>query len=149
MKTLTLALFAVVSSAALAATPKTAPAAPAASAFVLGGDPKKGEATFKTMCASCHGDSGKGDGAAAAALNPKPADFTDPARAAAATDEYIYKMVKDGGAANGKSPLMVAWGPALGDDAKVRDVAAYVRTLSKGKAAAPAAAAPAAKKAGK
>ena len=116
-----------------------------AAGFELGGDPKKGAETFKTMCASCHGETGKGDGAAAAALNPKPANFTDPARAASVTDEYVYKMIKDGGAANGKSPLMVAWGPALGD-AKVRDVAAYVRSLAP-KAAAPAA--PAAKDAGK
>ena len=129
----TFALAALLGSAlvfAAAPKPAAAPAAPAAPAFVLGGDAAKGETTYKTMCAPCHGDKGKGDGAAAATLNPKPADFTDPARAASATDEYIYKMVKDGGAANGKSPLMVAWGPVLGDDAKVRDVAAFVRKVS-------------------
>jgi mono/diheme cytochrome c family protein len=27
-------------------------------------------------CTACHGDSGKGDGPGAAALNPKPADWT-------------------------------------------------------------------------
>lgn len=99
--------------------------------FVLGGTPANGQVTFKTYCNSCHGDTGAGDGPASAALTPKPANFTDPKHAAEVTDEYIYKMVKDGGAANGKSPLMVAWGPVLGDDAKVRDVAAYVRTLAK------------------
>jgi cytochrome c553 len=110
-----------------------------AAGFELGGDAAKGAETFKTMCASCHGEKGKGDGAAAAALNPKPANFTDPVRAASVTDEYVYKMIKDGGAANGKSPLMVAWGPTLGD-AKVRDVAAYVRSLApKAAPAAPAA----------
>jgi len=111
-----------------------------AAGFELGGDAAKGAETYKTMCASCHGDTGKGDGAAAAALNPKPANFQDAARAAQVTDEYVYKMIKDGGAANGKSPLMVAWGPALGDS-KVRDVAAYVRSLApKAAPAAPAAA---------
>ncbi len=115
--------------AAPAAAAKAAPAAPAGK-FELKGDAAKGEVTFKTMCAACHGETGKGDGAAAAALNPKPADFTDAKRAAAATDEYVYKMVKDGGAANGKSPMMTPWGPVLNDDQKVRDVAAYVRTLS-------------------
>jgi mono/diheme cytochrome c family protein len=99
--------------------------------FVLGGTPANGQVTFKTYCNSCHGDSGAGDGPAAVSLNPKPANFTDAKHAAEVTDEYIYKMVKDGGAANGKSPYMVAWGPMLGDDAKVRDVAAYVRSLSK------------------
>jgi len=99
--------------------------------FVLGGDPVKGEATYKTLCISCHGEKGTGDGAAAVALNPKPADFTDTKHAAEVTDEYVYKMIKDGGAANGKSPLMVAWGAVIGDDAKIRDVAAYVRAFSK------------------
>ena len=58
--------------------------------------------------------------------------------AAEVTDEYVYKMVKDGGAANGKSPLMVAWGSVIGDDAKLRDVAAYVRAFSKPAKPAPA-----------
>lgn len=125
MKRLSAAVLLLASTAALA------------EGFVLGGDARKGAETYKTMCVSCHGETGKGDGAAAAALNPKPANFTDPARAASVTDEYVYKMIKDGGSANGKSALMVAWGPALGD-AKVRDVAAYVRSLAP-KAAAPAA----------
>lgn len=116
-------IFSLAGSAALAAAP--------ASAFVLGGDPVKGEAIYKTYCVTCHGDTGEGNGSASGALDPKPANFTDKKRAAAATDEYIYKMVKNGGAANGKSPYMVAWGPALGDDQKIRDVASYVRTFSK------------------
>ncbi len=107
-------------------------------AFVLGGDPAKGEATYKTLCIACHGEKGAGDGAASAALNPKPANFTDVKHAAEVTDEYVYKMVKDGGAANGKSPLMVAWGSVIGDDAKLRDVAAYVRAFSKPAKPAPA-----------
>jgi len=36
---------------------------------------KTGGDLFKANCASCHGDQGKGDGLAAAALNPKPRNF--------------------------------------------------------------------------
>jgi mono/diheme cytochrome c family protein len=36
----------------------------------------KGKELYKTNCASCHGDNGTGDGAAAAMLNPKPRNFT-------------------------------------------------------------------------
>lgn len=36
-----------------------------------------GKKTFTTVCASCHGNEGKGDGAAGVALNPKPRNFHD------------------------------------------------------------------------
>jgi mono/diheme cytochrome c family protein len=35
----------------------------------------RGKSLFATHCASCHGDRGKGDGPAAKALDPKPADL--------------------------------------------------------------------------
>ena len=37
----------------------------------------KGKSLFGVNCASCHGDTGHGDGPAAAALNPKPRNFTE------------------------------------------------------------------------
>ncbi|HZY38300.1 MAG TPA: c-type cytochrome, partial [Mucilaginibacter sp.] len=40
---------------------------------------KDAKVIYITNCAPCHGDKGKGDGPAAAALNPKPADHTSPA----------------------------------------------------------------------
>ncbi|MCU0701176.1 MAG: cytochrome c [Myxococcaceae bacterium] len=133
------------------AKPADAKPADAKAAFKITGDAAKGQVKFKELCVSCHGEKGAGDGAAAAALNPKPANFTDAKRAAEVTDEYIYNMIKEGGAANGKSALMASWKGAL-NEAQLMDVAAYVRSLSKGGAAAPApAAAPAkdAKPAGK
>lgn len=36
---------------------------------------KSGKNIFVTMCASCHGEDGKGDGPGAAALNPPPRNF--------------------------------------------------------------------------
>ncbi|MCO4781626.1 MAG: cytochrome c [Candidatus Cloacimonetes bacterium] len=35
----------------------------------------KGKTAYENTCASCHGNTGKGDGMAAAALNPKPRNF--------------------------------------------------------------------------
>lgn len=99
--------------------------------FKIAGDVSKGAPLFQTYCAACHGATGAGDGAAAAALNPKPRALSDKAYMGAMTDRHLFDVIKNGGAAVGKSPLMVAWGPVLGDDQKVQDVAAFVRTLAK------------------
>ena len=37
---------------------------------------KTGKTLYQAYCSPCHGDKGKGDGPAAASLNPKPADHT-------------------------------------------------------------------------
>ena len=116
-----------------------------ADGFVLNGDAAKGAEKFKMLCVSCHGEKGDGKGPAGAALNPKPTNFTDAANADRLTDEYVYKVVKDGGAANGRSPLMVAWGPTMKDD-ELRNVVAYVQKFKPAKPAAPAKATPPAKK---
>ena len=39
-------------------------------------DVAAGKAKYDTICASCHGATGKGDGLAAVALTPKPADLS-------------------------------------------------------------------------
>ncbi len=94
------------------------------------GDLAKGKATFEQICASCHGPSGKGDGPAAAALSPKPRDLTDKNYVSGLKDDYIKKLVKEGGQAVGKSPLMPPMGSAL-KDTDIENVIAYVRSLGK------------------
>ena len=63
---------------------------------------------FESRCAACHGTSGRGDGPGAAALNPKPRNYTDKAWQASVDDERIKKTILYGGAAVGKSPIMPA-----------------------------------------
>jgi len=86
---------------------------------------------FQTVCATCHGTTGEGDGPGSAALDPKPANFTDPAFWAGKTDEELIKAIRDGGASVGKSALMPAWG-ALYDQEKAEKLLAYLKTLNKG-----------------
>ncbi len=59
-----------------------------------------------TACAACHGAEGKGDGVTAAALDPKPRDFSDAAWQDAVNDDHLRKVIVEGGPAVGLSPLM-------------------------------------------
>ena len=72
---------------------------------------------------------GCGDGPLSASLDPKPAKHCDGNYMNALTDEYLFQVVKQGGAAVGKSPLMAPWGGTL-TDAQIRDVVAFVRSLA-------------------
>jgi len=75
---------------------------------------------FATVCATCHGKGGQGDGPAAQALNPKPRNYTDKAWQASVKDEEIKKIILEGGMAVGKSPVMPAQ-PQLTDKPDVLD----------------------------
>jgi hypothetical protein len=51
---------------------------------------------------------GKGDGVAAATLNPHPRDFTDRGWQGSVNIAHIEKVISNGGPSVGKSPLMPA-----------------------------------------
>jgi mono/diheme cytochrome c family protein len=100
------------------------------------GDAAAGKSTFETLCATCHGTTGKGDGPAGAALNPPPRDFstgdfkydTDK-DGKPGSDADLAAIIKNGAAAYGGSPLMAPWGHL--SDADIQNVVAYVRSLKK------------------
>ena len=94
------------------------------------GNVTKGKSLFDKNCVSCHGAGGKGDGVAAASLNPKPKDLTDKTLMAGLKDEQLIDAIKKGGGAVGKSPLMPPFGAALKDQ-DVQDVVAFIRSLVK------------------
>ena len=94
------------------------------------GNAEKGKGLFAQYCVACHGPTGKGDGPAAAALTPKPTDFTNRAYMAGLKDQYLFDLIQKGGAALGKSPLIPPFGSKL-KDGEIRDVIAYLRTLAK------------------
>jgi mono/diheme cytochrome c family protein len=57
----------------------------------------KGKNIFTTVCISCHGEGGKGDGPAGSALNPKPQNFTSKDGWKNGTKvSQIYKTLQDG-----------------------------------------------------
>ena len=89
----------------------------------------RGEGNYVTYCAACHGPRGDGDGPLAALLDPQPAHHSDAASMSAFSDEQLFRVIKDGGLAVGKSPQMGAWGETLSDQ-NIRDLVAYVRSLA-------------------
>lgn len=93
------------------------------------GDPEEGKEKYAVYCASCHGITGEGDGPAAAALAVKPTDLTDGEDLNAESDEFLFKVIKEGGVGVGKSPLMAAWGGQL-EDEEIWDLVSYIRTLA-------------------
>jgi mono/diheme cytochrome c family protein len=94
------------------------------------GDAAKGKATFQQSCGGCHGPTGKADGPMGAALNPKPKDLSEKTYNASMKEDYLTKLIKEGGPAVGKSPLMPKMGGTL-KDSDVADVIAFLRSLAK------------------
>src|SRR5688572_8815893 len=65
-------------------------AAPAPAPAVAAGTPAEEAASmFRTVCATCHGPEGRGNGPAASNMNPKPRDYTDAAWQASVNDEEL------------------------------------------------------------
>ncbi len=94
-----------------------------------GPDPAAGKVTYNKTCAMCHGQTGKGDGPTAAVLNPKPRNHTDGAYMNTLKDDYLFRIIKEGGTSVGKSQLMPAWAAQIKDN-EIHNVVAYIRTLA-------------------
>ncbi|MGA9750735.1 MAG: cytochrome c [Acidobacteriota bacterium] len=87
--------------------PSASPAGGAASgAAVTAADRTEALQIFKTRCAVCHGQDGRGNGPASVALNPKPQDYHSEAWQKATSDATIEKAIVEGGSSVGKSAAM-------------------------------------------
>jgi mono/diheme cytochrome c family protein len=101
-----------------------------------GGDAANGHALYGMYCLMCHGAEGKGDGPAAAALDPKPRDFTTGrfyidanANDQTGEDVDLARVIRESPGAFGGSPSMPAWKSTF-SEAQVRDLVAYVHQLA-------------------
>lgn len=88
--------------------------------------------TFNTICATCHGTKGLGDGPAGQALNPRPASFSDPEFWKTRDRAHVINVIKNGGASVGKSPLMVPYGSQFSDE-QIGQLADIVMTFKPSK----------------
>jgi mono/diheme cytochrome c family protein len=99
---------------------ESGPSRPAAAGGEATGDKSQAQAMFETVCAVCHGMDGTGNGPGAAALDPKPRNYTDAAWQASITDDQIKETILKGGAGVGKSPSMPGQ-PQLSEHPEVLD----------------------------
>ena len=88
---------------------------------------RRGAEHYADYCASCHGL--QGDGPVASTLATKPAPHSNRAHMDGLSDADLFRVIKQGRPAVGKSPQMAAWGGLLSDEA-IGDLVAYVRTLA-------------------
>jgi mono/diheme cytochrome c family protein len=89
-----------------------------------------GHDVFAHYCATCHGDTGAGDGFNAYNLDPRPRDLSDPDLQKKRTDAELADTIRRGGAGVGLSNLMPPWGRTL-TDRQIGEVVLYVRGLKK------------------
>jgi mono/diheme cytochrome c family protein len=81
---------------------------------------------YFSSCATCHGARGDGSWRATVFLM-RPGDLTDARKMDALSDEYLYTLIKNGGAALGK-PGMPAFGYHLSDE-QIGELIRYLRSL--------------------
>ena len=82
---------------------------------------------YLTRCATCHGSNGRGSWRATIFFI-RPGDLTDREAMSRLSDDYLFNLIKNGGATIGK-PGMPAFGYHL-NDAEIRALVAHVRMLS-------------------
>jgi len=89
-------------------------------------DASPAQRLYFAHCVTCHGPTGNGSWRATLFLI-HPGDLSDPRRMGALSDQYLFDIIKQGGAPIGKPGM-----PALGfylSDAEIQDLVRFLRTL--------------------
>ena len=88
-----------------------------------------GTEIYTVNCASYHGPEGKGDGPAAAGLDPQPASLADAHLMEDMSDGALFWRVSEGGMMEPFNSLMPAWKDTLSED-EIWQVITYIREFS-------------------
>jgi mono/diheme cytochrome c family protein len=102
----------------------------------LGEPGVRGKILYASYCAVCHGETGAGDGFNSSNLGVPPPDLRQ--EVATRGEALVAKVVREGSASIGKSPLCPPYGRLL-DDADRQLIVAYVREGLRASGAATAA----------
>ncbi len=95
----------------------------------LAGDPDAataGAAIYSERCASCHGDTGSGDGPLAGGLEPPPPDLHE--HGLDHEDDYYFWRISEGGNGEPVESQMPAWAGVLTDE-EIWQVVTYLHEL--------------------
>jgi len=107
----------------------TPPAEYAGKTNPLANDPaaaQAGKQIYESDCSTCHGTDARGDGPAAASLDPKPIDLAD--RQTNLSDAYFFWRISEGSAMLSIDSQMPAWKGILSDE-QIWQVITYLRTF--------------------
>lgn len=98
------------------------------------GNPDRGSFVFAAYCASCHGDSGQGDGPMAPRLmrdfDVRPSNLSLPSWQKSRTDSDLIRIIREGGKAIHRTAFMPAWSSTL-DQRQTQDLVAFIREIGK------------------
>lgn len=83
----------------------------------------QGAEIYQTYCASCHGETGLGDGVAGASLVPPPKNLLE--LQSMVGDDYLFWRTSEGK----RGTAMVAWKGILTDE-QIWQVVSFIRSLS-------------------
>lgn len=86
-------------------------------------DLSKGETNYKTLCMSCHGDKGHGDGVAGKALSEAPSNIYEGLTSWFETEGELIDTVLNG------NEGMPAWKSVL-NEKDVKDIFAYIEKVN-------------------
>lgn len=104
--------------------------APAVAEEISAAATQEAGTVWQTRCTTCHGAAGKGDGAAAVALTPKPRDLSLASWQGSVTDAHVEKIIAEGGQAVGLSMLMPANPDLVAKPDVIKALRAHVRSLT-------------------
>ncbi|MDX8400072.1 MAG: cytochrome c [Gallionellaceae bacterium] len=85
---------------------------------------------YKAYCIQCHGMEGNGKGVNVPDMSVVPRDHTDLKSMSARSDDELFKVIKEGGAAISKSELMPSWSGTFSDE-EIKDLVLHLRKLCK------------------
>ncbi len=91
------------------------------------GGTKSGKGNFESYCVPCHGPLGKGDGILADTLDVKPRNLSNAKLLSMRTDDFLFKVIKNGGASVGFSENMMPFDNTLSDE-EIKNVIRYIRS---------------------